>query len=83
VLVDSGDRHVRQVERVAAPQHRFGECGGLATIETADIAGHEKRGHLIVRDVPGRVGACQRVPLTGLDTAAVPLSLDQARRKHH
>jgi hypothetical protein len=83
VLVDARNGEVRQVERVSALQHGVGQRRRLGAIEAAEVARHQKRGHLIVGDVTRGVGARQGVPLAGFDPTAVALSFDEPRREHH
>jgi hypothetical protein len=82
VLVDTGLSEIAQVERLAAPQHRFRERVRLTAIEPPEVARHEKRGHLVVGHVAGGVCVGQRAELPRFDAAPVPLPLDQPEREH-
>ncbi len=82
VLVDARAADVREIEPVAAQQHRVGERGGFRAVEATEKARHEERGHLIVGDVTLGVGQGERAPLAGIDPAAIALSLDQAMCEH-
>jgi hypothetical protein len=82
VLVDARLSEVAQVERLPAPQHRFRERVRLAAIESAEVARHEERGHLVVGHVARGVRVGQRAELPDVDAAAVPLPLDQPKREH-
>ena len=82
VLVDARPRDVRQIEPIAAQQHRFGERRGFSAIEPAEKARHEQRGHLVVGHMALGVRESERAPLARVDAAAVALSLDQAMCEH-
>jgi hypothetical protein len=71
MLVDAADPEVLETYPGSGRKHCIGKRVRLDAIEATDVGGHQKRGHLVVRDVTRRVGTRERAPFTRLDPAAV------------
>src|SRR5699024_3242731 len=71
-----------QIGRRAAGPHRGLERGGLAPVHAPQHDRHEQRGHLGLRELPGRIGAHGPPDLLAGQHVAVALAGDDAHRVH-
>src|ERR671922_39062 len=84
VLVDHlAAERAREVDRLAAPDHRVGERERLRAGQPAEVDGHAERRHLVVGHLPAGVAEDEVGDLVVAQGAAVALALDQLGGADH
>ena len=84
VLVDDATaERAREVEALAARDHRVGERQRLVRVEAAEVDRHQERGDLVVGNLAARVAEHELGQLLVREPLAVPLALDHLRRADH
>src|SRR5438093_1676475 len=82
MLVHQRTRVWRKAQHVARVPHRKSQRASLASVESAEIDRHEKRGELIIRNFAGRARRNGLLDLLCGECFSVPFGFDERKKMH-
>src|ERR1039458_3939828 len=82
MFIDQWARVIGKAQHIPRVAHGQRERAGFRPAQAAEIDRHEKRGHLVVQYLAGRVGGDDLFDLGRLERMPVTLGLDKGKEIH-